>query len=233
MLGKTIIWNGDSICQGTQRDGCWAKIISEKYSMVSKNYAVGGGTIAQGLPKLKSGNERYSISRTVDLMYEEYPDADYVIFEGGTNDADLLGFIVDGEENAFLGKVDPSYFGEEYDKNTFAGALESIFSRAVRYWTDKKIGFIIAQKMGMDKEEFLNRRKYFDTAAEICKKWGIPCLDLWNGCHLNPYVEEMYPIDENGRSKDVTKGFYTDGQHLNANGYEYTALIIEKWLLSL
>ena len=68
------------------------------------------------------------------------------------------------------------------------GALESVFSRAVRYWTGKKIGFIIAQKMGMDNSD-----------AEINK----------------------------------TRGFYLDGQHLNANDYEYTTGIIEKWLLSL
>ena len=84
LFGKTIIWNGDSICQGSRHTGNWATRIAEKNSMTYKNYAVGGGTIAEDLPPMNDGRIRHSVSASIDLMYEECPNADYIIIEGGT-----------------------------------------------------------------------------------------------------------------------------------------------------
>ena len=50
LYGKTIIWNGDSICQGGAEKGNWATRIAEWNSMECKNYSVGGGTVAENLP---------------------------------------------------------------------------------------------------------------------------------------------------------------------------------------
>ncbi len=96
--GKTIIWNGDSICQGSSRWGTWADRIAAKNELKAwKNYGIGGGTIAENTPRFQiSGKERHYVSATVEKMYEEFPDADYIIFEGGTNDADLIGRITEG-----------------------------------------------------------------------------------------------------------------------------------------
>lgn len=234
LYGKTIIWNGDSICAGSRHTGAWADRIAEKNSMICKNYAIGGGTIAEGLPIMKSGNKRHSVSETLDLMYSEFPCADYLVIEGGTNDADLLGLVSEGVENTKLGSLDPFDFSGNYDKNTFCGALESIFFRALGYWNEKKILYVVAQKMGMSKEEFVNRRIYFDEAVKICEKWGIPYIDLWKGCYLNPYLKEMYNSEktpEENRAENV--GYYIDGQHLTAKGYDLTADILEKKLISL
>lgn len=235
LYGNTIIWNGDSICAGLSATGNWASRIAEKNSMIYKNYAVGGGTIAEDAPPMKSGKPRHSVCGTLDIMYEEYPDADYVIFEGGTNDAGLLGVAINGGSGTKIGSYEYTDFCGEYDRTTFCGALESIFYRATKYWTEKKIGYIVAQKMAACPiERFINRRLYFDKAVEICKKWGIPYLDLWNGCPLNPYLPWMYDAtktpDEN---KAENKGFYIDGQHLTARGYDISAEIIESWLRTL
>ena len=40
--------------------------------MQYKNYAVGAGTVAEDLPLTQSGSKRYSISETVDKMYDEW-----------------------------------------------------------------------------------------------------------------------------------------------------------------
>lgn len=237
LFGKTIIWNGDSICQGGSDKGNWATRIAAKNSMLYKNYAVGGGTVAENLPKTKNGNERHSVSKTLERMYEEYPDADYVIFDGGTNDADLLGNEILEKGNTRLGNYDATDFSGEYDKSTFTGALESLFYRATKYWSGKKIGFIIAQKMkekSADWDIFNNRRLYFDRAAEICKKWGIPYIDLWNTCYLNPMLPWMF--DQTKTKEEIAEEnvcFYVDGQHLSSRGYDFTADIINSWLLTL
>ena len=237
LFGKTIIWNGDSICQGGTDKGNWATRIAKWNSMNCKNYAVGGGTVAENLPLTKSGNVRHSVSRTLDRMYEEYPDADYVILEGGTNDADLLGNAFLGEEKTRFGSFDAMDFSGEYDVSTFTGALESVFYRATKYWAGKKIGFIIAQKMkerSADAAIFHNRRLYYDRAAEVCKKWGIPYIDLWNTCYLNPMLPWMF--DKSKTKEEIAAEnvcFYVDGQHLSSRGYDFTADIINSWLLTL
>ena len=226
LQGKTMIWNGDSICFGFKEWGNWATRIAETNETKYKNFAVGGGTVTENPPRHRQGAERHSVSADVERMYEEYPDADYVIFEGGTNDADLLRM-------ERLGTI-TSGFEEPFDKDTFCGALESIFCRATRYWKGKKIGFIIAQKMGMDQDKYEIRRLYFDYAEKICQKWGIPYLDLWQGCYLNPYLPWMYDStktpEENGKENT---GFYVDGQHLTAYGYDVTSEMIERWLKTL
>ena len=235
LYGKTIIWNGDSICAGTAITGNWATRIAEKNSMQYKNYAVGGGTVADGPAFRDSGKPRHSVALTLERMYEEFPDADYIILEGGSNDADLLGNAVLGDKQTLLGSFDRYYFGGEYDVTTFCGALESIFYRATKYWAGKKIGFIVAQKMfspNMLAND--NRRLYFDAAVEICKKWGIPYIDLWNGCYLNPSLPWMYDSTKTAEeNRTGNNGFYVDGQHLTARGYDFSTDIIDTWLKTL
>ena len=234
LYGKTIIWNGDSICAGSSLTGAWANRIAEKNSMTYKNYAIGGGTIAEGLPKMKSGKDRHSVSFTLETMHKEYPDADYIVIEGGTNDADLLGNALSGYKPTLLGSVESGNYSGDYDKSTFCGALESVFYRATRYWMGKKIAFVVAQKMGLDIPESDNRRLYFDMAVKICLKWGIPYIDLWNGCYLNPHLLWMYDSTKTtNENKEENNGFYIDGQHLTARGYDVTADIIDSWLKTL
>ena len=175
LYGKTIIWNGDSICAGkhfddTKEADAWAGRIAEKYSMTYKNYAVGGGTIAENVIL---GNKTYhSVSGTLDIMKKEFPNADYVIIEGGTNDADLFDAEIRTPER--IGSFSPDDYSGNYDRNTFCGALESCFYRVTQYWKGAKIGYVVAHKMGPKPSDLPRRRKYFEKAIEICKKWGVP-----------------------------------------------------------
>ena len=235
LLGKTILWNGDSICAGSVIRGSWASRIGERNGMVWKNYAVGGGTLAENPPVMrKSGNPRHSVSETLDCMYEEFPDADYIVIEGGTNDADLLGNPVLTPEGTRLGSFDPDDYSGNYDRDTFCGALESVFYRTGKYWMGKKICYVVAQKMGIDPVIRDNRRRYFDEAVKICTKWGIPYLDLWHGSYLNPQLPWMYDSTKSASENDEANvGLYADGQHLTARGYDVTADIVESWLNGL
>lgn len=79
-----------------------------------------------------------------------------------------------------------------------------------------------------------NRRLYFDKAVQICLKWGIPYIDLWNGCYLNPFLPWMHDATKTAdENKAENTGFYIDGQHLTGRGYDVTADIIDSWLKSL
>lgn len=235
---KTIIWNGDSICAGKNFDDegdAWAGRIANRNSMTYKNYAIGGGTLTEGLTF--NGTATHSISGTLDTMYANYPDADYIIIEGGTNDADIIGSHLGDNNPEKFGSFNETQFTGTFDRNTFCGALESIFHRATNYWKGKKIGFIVAHKMGWSGTgygpEASNRRNYFETAMAICKKWGIPVLNLWDGCYLNPSLTTMWKYDGTWEENKAAGKLYADGQHLLAAGYDYTADIINNWLKTL
>lgn len=233
LCGKTVIWNGDSICQGSSRWGTWADRIAAKNELKAwKNYGIGGGTVAENPPPFQSGKARHSVCATLDQMYEEFPDADYIILEGGTNDADLLGRITEGTVAERFGDFLPDDYSGNYDRDTFCGALESIFCRATNHWRGKKICFIVAQKMGLNLPTVKNRYAYFAAAMKICQKWGIPYLNLWDGCYLNPRLPHMYDPNKSVEENEQIS-LYKDGQHLTAAGYDFTSDIIDSWLKTL
>ena len=233
LFGKTLIWNGDSICQGSSRWGAWADRIAKiNQAKAFKNYGIGGGTVTENVLYESKGTIRHSVSATLEKMHEEFPDADYVIFEGGTNDADLLGRITEGNTPARFGTVDPGDYSGEYDRDTFCGALESVFYRATNYWRGKRICYIVAQKMGYNPPTSKNRRAYFEVAMQICRKWGIPYLNLWDGCYLNPMLKHHYDREKTIEENEVCS-MYKDGQHLTAAGYDFTSDIIDSWLKTL
>ena len=233
LFGKTLIWDGDSICCGATRTGNWSTRIAEWNQVKAyKNYSVGGGTVTENVIVESTGKLRHSVSATVEQMYEEFPDADYVIFEGGTNDADLLGCITEGTIPERFGAVDPDDYSGEYDRDTFCGALESVFYRATKYWRGKKICYIVAQKMGYVPPKSKNRRAYFEAAMQICRKWGIPYLNLWDGCPLNPVLPHMFDR-EKPKEENEFCSMYMDGQHLTNAGYDFTADIVDSFLKTL
>ena len=236
---KTAIFDGDSICRGDSSypyEGAftygYAGRIGKANYMNWKNYGIGGGVITSASNPALTG--KHSVVDNVDTMYADYPDADLIIFEGGTNDADLLGDAI--ADPSVLGTYIGNDYSGNYDATTFTGALETIFYKATNYWKGKKIGFIITQKMGLNPSydaEHYNRRAYFERAIVICEKWGIPYLNLWDGCYLNPRNPNCY-----NNSLDIenntTQGYlYTDGQHLTNKGYDYISPIIEDWMKSL
>ena len=236
LYGKTIIWNGDSICYGSSAHGNWATRIAANNGLKDwawKNYGVGGGTITENL-FYQSGKERHSVCATLEQMYEEFPNADYIIIEGGTNDADLLGRITNGAYSPDFGNYDINDFDGNYNTDTFCGALESIFYRAKELWSNAKICYIVAQKMGTDAAKAENRYAYFQAAMAICEKWEIPYLNLWDDCDLDPNDPQMFdPSKSADENEETSFAMYRDGQHLTAEGYDYTTAIIEAWLKAL
>jgi len=217
LYGKTAVFLGDSICAGTTvGDGSeyygygWAGLIGETNKMIWGNYGRNGGTIT---PITSVDSSRW-VSTQVDLSSADHPDADYVIFEGGTNDADTLG-------TGGLGAISSDY--ATFDTSTFTGALESLLLKIMTSYPQAKVGYIVAQKMGnapYTSAESM-RRQYFDRAVEVCKKWGIPVLDLWNNNPLNPALTYH------------AQNYYTDKQHLTLAGYQRITPQIEAFLRNL
>lgn len=215
LFEKTALFFGDSICAGTtievdaKKGYGWAGLIGVKNYMDWKNYGKDGGTVTD-IAEVNSG---LWLSTQVTNAIAEYPEADYLILEGGCNDADLLH-----EEG--LGEISADYVN--FDGSTFSGALEALILRLLTAYPKAKLAYVIPQKMGGWGTNFNGRiyGTYFERAKEICKKWGVPVLDLWNECPLNPLLS-------------CHGSFYTDGQHLTLAGYEYITPRIEAFMEGL
>lgn len=217
LYGKTAVFLGDSICAGTTVDADsgyynygWGGIIGESNKMTWKNYGMNGGTITE----LSAVQSSRWLTTQADTAITEHPAADYVIFEGGCNDADQM-------KDALLGEISSDY--ATFDTTTFSGAFESLVLKLLTNYPTAKIGYIIPQKMYAQNDHTATghvHRRFFDRAIEICEKWGIPYVDLWKGNPLNPKLS--------------TAGtFYTDGQHLTLEGYQRITPQIEAWMRML
>lgn len=221
LYGKDIVFAGDSICAGTSDESGvlgWAQRIGEKHSMNWQNKGINGATLTSGV----SG----ASACIADTDFGENPD--YIILEGGTNDADLIG-TADNFTPEKFGSYTLGQYNVEFDKTTFCGAVEHLFKRVTTDYAGAKIGFIIAHKMGYATTaahydaKTSRRRFYFETIIELCKKWGIPYIDLWEGCYLCP----MNPAHNTANTNLMYIGDY---QHLASDGYNYITPMIEKWI---
>lgn len=224
LIGKIAVWDGDSICAADNDSlGGWPMRIGTANHMDVKSYAVSGATITSNT------SASHWISTSIDTIAEVYPNADYIIIDGGTNDADQLRDVEGG-----IGVFDADDFSTEYiaalDKDTFSGALEYVFYKMVTVWKGKHIGYVIPQKMGTGSAAVAGRITFFNRAREIAAKWGIPVLDLWNDYYFNWRLSAHYNPNLTPDGNNEAGNLYRDGQHLTDAGYAIQSPVIAEWM---
>ena len=210
---KNMAADGDSICYGIGYLGGYAKIIADAYEMGYQNLAIGGGTIAAET-YTSGGTARHWICRTMQNLSAS---ADYIIIEGGVNDA---------ATSVPLGSMSSGYTAT-LDDTTFYGALETIFKTLTTKHVGKKYGFIIPHRMisGM-----YPNGNYNNAIVECGIKWGVPVLDL---------SKSVPPFNSfrNDATLDAIRQAYTnegDGWHPSEICYrQYYVPQIEAWLRTL
>lgn len=235
LYGRVAVFDGDSICAaGTDKPdslGAWAGRIGSRNAMTTSNYAVGGGTITAET-YTSGGVAKHWISRSIDTIYQEHPTLDYLILEGGTNDADTIGDITSGSVPEKFGSYTNDDYAGNYDDTTFCGAVESLFFKALSYYPGAYIGVVIPMQMGYCSSASTNRRAYFDVLIKLCQKWAIPYIDLWRvgqmNANLSVYYDPTMTVDEN-----TAQRYYQDGQHPTSKGYALLTPKIEAWMRSM
>ena len=212
LTGKSISFNGDSICAGAGFTGGYGKIIAEKNNMTYQNVAVSGGSVAE-----KSGTP-YVISNGVEKMNL----SDYCILEGGFNDyAYNIPLGIYSNENVLIDE-------NSLDKTTFSGAFEYMIIKSLKKFTGKKIGFIAIHTILLHSDQGLNA--YINRAIEICNKWSIPVLDLRKELGYSTLLGDEYNKKYFADAGDGSVGTL----HPNEFGYkELYVPKIENWLLQL
>ncbi len=250
-LTKTVYQNG----------GGWAVRIASEYGMTINNAATAGWTLSDiRLPN------RGSVS--TQLINNRNGDYDYVIIEGGFND--VMG--VDGNTGsvtaALLDDKD-SLAGRTYDgsyvysatefadpsmytagQTTFSGGLERAFYYATTYYPTARIGFLITPQtpfstrgdLTWDHDKF---GRYFNRAKEICGKWGIEYLDMFDGDvpdGSKSFYDVFYTAAEQSRAAALTSQctssapgltYIADDIHPNAAGYTASYDYVAEWMRTL
>ena len=188
LAGKIATFTGDSICAGGEEGG-YAGIIRTDYGMTVENLGVYDGTVVEW-------QDKFCISESIADMRS---DADFVILEGGGNDADW------GPQYIPVGTLTSGY-NATLDTTTFAGAFETMLKSAIARFPNAKIGYIFPHKCIANFDA--PNGAYRNMAISALEKWGIPY------CDLNVSVPPLGYIDD--LKSTYTRG---DGIHPNEAGY--------------
>jgi len=214
LQNKTALFSGDSISYGSSDyagSRSWAYRIQQHYGLKSCNVSRSGWSIST----IRSG-------RMIDQLYNAPADTyDYVILHGGVNDA-----WGDATIYAPVGEITDSFDRKDYDITTYAGALEELFHYTYAQFPTAKIGYIInfATPLATGIGHVSDMEDYYAVGMAICKKWGVPYLDLYHNSYVNDTLMEV--------SKQPFR-YMADTVHPNAAGYDRLYPIIGDWMETL
>lgn len=198
LAGKTLYVAGDSIAYGKSSAGGYGKCIADKYGMTLTNEAVDGATLTPNITDKVYGGTRGCIS-TVVTNSTALAKADYILLEGGVNDAwnnAPVGTLTDG-------------FAAAYDETTMTGALEKMLDDLATNYSDKCVAYVFPHG-GMFAGSENWYKTYKPAILAALKKWGVPYVDI---------AETTPPMGKHGVSELGDK-YTSDGTHPNAAGYE-------------
>lgn len=198
LAGKTLYVAGDSIAYGKSSAGGYGKCIADKYGMTLTNEAVDGATLTPNITDKVYGGTRGCIS-TVVTNSTALAKADYILLEGGVNDA---------WNNAHVGTLTDG-FAAAYDETTMTGALEKMLDDLATNHSDKRVAYVFPHG-GMFAGSENWYKTYKPAILAALKKWGVPYVDI---------AETTPPMGKHGVSELGDK-YTSDGTHPNAAGYE-------------
>jgi len=200
LKGKTMYAFGDSIVRGHSYSRSFVNLTAERELMNLSKYAVNGASVGPSSNQLIT-QVRNAPSRAPD----------YLVFNGGTNDAELIyarryavGAMADG--------FDPARF----DKSTYAGSLETALSAMRTKWPTSQLVYVAVHKLGS--RDWFTQLAIRSVTLQICAKWKVPVADLFNDATLDTRVNSQrvaYTFNELNNGFPGTGG---TGTHPNLAG---------------
>ena len=198
LAGKTLYVAGDSIAYGKGSAGGYGKCIADKYGMTLTNEAVDGATLTPNITDKVYGGTRGCIS-TVVTNSTALAKADYILLEGGVNDA---------WNNAKLGALNGSFDPAFYSGDTI-GTLEAMLDDLAKKHSDKRVAYVFPHG-GLFASSENWYKTYKPAILAALKKWGVPYVDI---------EECAPPMGAHGVS-ELSDKYTIDGTHPNKAGYE-------------
>ena len=207
---KSALFIGDSICYGHTDTAVNGKILSYggriayNYDMEWVNAGVSGATLTTESNKI-----------IIDqLEGHESKEFDYVIVEGGKNDARL---------EVKLGEIS-SGLSSPLDVTSYVGALEYTLKTVINTYPEAKVGFLLSYSTPRNESE-AQYKTYPDVTKKVCEKWGVGCLDMYSNEEING--ENVLDVN------NVKSPYLPDGIHPSAEGYVNLCPYIESFMETL
>ena len=206
---KSALFLGDSICYGFDDVAIGGKLrayggrVAYHYDMEWVNAGVSGATLST-----------VTTNRVLDqLRKHEDQNFDYVLIEGGINDA-LKKVTIGGMSNGLYAGLDDT---------TYAGALEQIFREVTRAFPRAKVGFLITYKCPRNNshETYIT---YQEVTKAICEKWDVAYFDMFSSDEINDTVLE---------SSNRNSVYMPDGIHPSEIGYDRMEPYISEFMETL
>ncbi|MBQ8893429.1 MAG: hypothetical protein IJ043_03370 [Clostridia bacterium] len=217
LYDKSALFCGDSICIGTQDDGGlsgWAGRIARDYGMTYVNNGVSGASLSTARDRYwntdgskQQGRILWQVTKEASYYY------DYIILHGGVNDA---------WDSYPVGSISDSFDVEDFDVNTYAGALEELFYYTIKYHETSAIGYLMNFKApSCTSGNISDMSEYFAVGKKICEKWGIPYFDMYN----NEEITKALDFTTNTNTNDYI--------HPTGKGYDVLYPFIAEWMETL
>ena len=217
--GKKYVACGDSFTAGafdSKTEENWSEEygvyktypywIASRNHMTLVNEAQGGSDFTN----ISGATNPFSLSR-----YKAIPmDADYITLMFGLNETAI------GNDSAAIGTKDDT------NNQTLWGAYNVVLEYLLTNMPYAKIGVILADAWMPE--------NYANAVKEICKYWGIPCLDL-KGENVPMGIGGQYTATSS-KAKALRNAAFqvsSDNSHPNVKAHEYRSTIIENFLRSL
>jgi lysophospholipase L1-like esterase len=207
--GKKAIFNGDSILELPYN---WGKQMCKELGIVYKeNKAIGGSTLAEWGNTGTAPKDRTPLISRYNQMTT---DADIVFISIGTNDWAYTWANIGTDSDTV--------------NTTFKGCLHSMIKDMLDIYIGKVIVFVtpIKRNTPNDKNGFdKTLEDYANAIIDVCGQYGIPVLDMFHNCPLNPSIATQQAEFFDG-SKNATEGYtnlYNDTTHPNYYGAKIQA----------
>ena len=161
LAGKTIVAFGDSIVAGHKYTAAsFVNFVVEKEGMtVLQKNAVNGATIMDA---------NYSGGRILtQIQNASASTPDYVIFDGGTNDAEYLTNHTDIQIGATTST----------DEATFAGSFRATIQKLKEKYPNAKLVYVAVHKLGSRETTMQENLRAVELA--ICEELGVTVSDVY------------------------------------------------------
>ena len=187
LSGKKCFFFGDSIIHGHLAGISFADYIQNETGLHIKKYA-------------RNGASMYETEIYTQIVNADSNTPDFVIFDGLINDA-----FASVSNTDLIGTISDSYNVSDFASGTFCGEFEKVCHLLKTKYVGTNIIYLLCHKINGITESHQNT--LVNLAIDICKKWAIPFVDIYNGGGLNSFV-------------NILKTTYTyEGTHPNELGY--------------
>ncbi|MBQ2696518.1 MAG: SGNH/GDSL hydrolase family protein [Clostridia bacterium] len=221
LKGLKINFLGDSITQGdagtSSRNFAYHSVLKAECGLAeARNYGINGTRIANQQAAPTNEEEEWLFSNSFCQRFDQMDDdADVVVVFGGTNDHSA--------GDAPLGTF------SDRTPDTFYGACHYLFRGLTLKYLGKPV--VVMTPLHRDKElDLKGFHRKFDTGLlkdyvniirEVAEYYGIPVLDLFATCAIQPEIPEHKQM------------YMPDGIHPNDAGHAMVARKLKNFLEAL